>query len=66
MNAYHKLTKEDVEFLKSVTAPERVYFEEEIEYNYHHDEMPDFGTFPPEVVVLALSTEEVSKVMKYA
>ncbi|MCQ2530405.1 MAG: FAD-binding oxidoreductase [Lachnospiraceae bacterium] len=66
MNAYHKLTKEDVEYLKSITAPERVYFEEEIEYDYHHDEMPDFGTFPPEVVVLALSTEEVSAVMKYA
>ncbi len=63
---YQKVTPECVEYLRSITSPDRVFFGEEIEYDYHHDEMPDFGTHAPEVVVQAVSTEEVSAVMKYA
>lgn len=63
---YHQITLEDVEYLKKITAPDRVLFGEEIEYDYHHDEMPEFGTHAPDAVVFALSTEEVSHIMKYA
>ena len=60
---YQVITPEGVEYLKSVTAPDRVFYGDEIEYDYAHDEMPDFGTHAPDVLVEVLSTEEVSKVM---
>ena len=63
---YQVITPEGVEYLKSVTAPDRVFYGDEIEYDYAHDEMPDFGTHAPDVLVEVLSTEEVSKVMCYA
>ncbi|MBQ8662435.1 MAG: FAD-binding oxidoreductase [Eubacterium sp.] len=63
---YHTITDADVEYLRSVTSPDRVFYGEEIEYDYHHDEMPDFGTHAPDVVVQALTTKEVSAIMKYA
>ena len=40
---YQVITPEGVEYLKSVTAPDRVFYGDEIEYDYAHDEMPDFG-----------------------
>ncbi len=60
------ITPKDVEYLREITSPDRVFYGEEIEYDYHHDEMPELGTHAPDVVVQALSTEEVSAVMKYA
>jgi len=66
MKEYHKLTAEDAAYLRSIVSPARVLAGEEIEYDYHHDEMPDFGTYPPEIVIQAVSTEEVSAVMRYA
>ena len=46
---YQVITPEGVEYLKSVTAPDRVFYGDEIEYDYAHDEMPDFGTHAPDV-----------------
>lgn len=63
---YQSVTQECVDYLKKITSPDRVLFGEEIEYDYHHDEMVDFGTKAPEVVVFPTSTEEVAAVMKYA
>ncbi len=63
---YQSITPEGVEYLKKITSPERVFFGEEIEYDYYHDEMPDFGIHAPDVVVQALTTQEVSEVMFYA
>ena len=63
---YQSVTLDCVEYLKKVTSPDRVFFGEEIEYDYHHDEMTDFGTHAPDVVVQAITTEEVSAIMKYA
>lgn len=63
---YQVITPEGVEYLKSVTAPDRVFYGDEIEYDYAHDEMPDFGIHAPDVLVEVLSTEEVSNVMRYA
>lgn len=44
---YQVITPEGVEYLKSVTAPDRVFYGDEIEYDYAHDEMPDFGIHAP-------------------
>jgi glycolate oxidase len=63
---YKKITLEDVYHLKSVCSPDRVYTGAEVHDDFYHDEMPEYGKFIPDVVVEAVSTEEVSKIMKYA
>ncbi|HHV11605.1 MAG TPA: FAD-binding oxidoreductase [Clostridiales bacterium] len=63
---YNKLTGEDIVFLKGVTSPERVLVGEEIQREYYHDEMPEYGIFAPEVYIEAISKEEISAIMKFA
>lgn len=63
---YKKIDEKDIEFIKSATAPERVLVGAEIPNEYYHDEMPEYGIFPPDLYVEVVSTEEVSSIMKYA
>ncbi len=63
---YHEITREDAEYFKRTISPDRVFYGDEIEYDYYHDEMPELGTHASDIVVLALTTEEVSAVMRYA
>ncbi|MCI2001089.1 MAG: FAD-binding oxidoreductase [Clostridia bacterium] len=62
---YKKVDSTDIEYIKSVTSPDRVAVGDEIKSEYYHDEMPDYGVFPPELFVEAINKEEVSAVMKY-
>jgi len=64
--AYKKIDPKDLEFLRSITAENRVFSGEKINDDYTHDEMTEYGKFRPEAVVEALSTQEVSKIMEYA
>jgi len=64
--AYQKVRKEDISFLISVTAEDRVYSGQQINDDFTHDEMQEYGKFAPEVVVEATTTEEVSQIMKHA
>ncbi|HHW30949.1 MAG TPA: FAD-binding oxidoreductase [Clostridiaceae bacterium] len=63
---YNKVTESDINYFKSICSPDRVFSGEEINDDYSHDEMAIYGKFMPEVVIEAISTEEVSKIMKYA
>jgi len=63
---YKKITFEDINVLKNICSPERVYTGEEINEDFTHDEMVEYGKSMPEVVVEAVSTQEVSAIMKYA
>ncbi|MBO4733496.1 MAG: FAD-binding oxidoreductase [Clostridia bacterium] len=62
---FNKITKTDIDFLKSVIAPERVLTGAEIAEDYSHDELGGVKKMP-DVLIRVLSTEEVSAVMKYA
>jgi len=53
---YKKMTEEDFAYLRSVTAPERVWVGDEIAREYYHDEMPEYGVFPPVPVLRAVQT----------
>ncbi len=56
----------DIEYILSVVKDdERVFYGETINEDYSHDELGGVKKMP-EVVVQALSTEEVSKIMKYS
>lgn len=64
--SYKRLDKEDINDIKSIiNDPERVLYGSEISEDYSHDELGDIESYP-DVVVKVASTEEVSKIMKYA
>ena len=48
---YKKMTEEDFDYIRSVTDPARVWVGEDIAREYYHDEMPEYGVFPPELYV---------------
>ena len=60
---YSKIDGAGIEYLRSVTAPGRVTAGADILPEYAHDEMPEYGVFPPDVYVEAENTQEVSAVM---
>lgn len=62
---YNKPDSVGIEYLKSVTSPDRVTIGADILPEYHHDEMPEYGVFPPDVYIEAENVQEVSAVMKY-
>lgn len=63
---YKRFDEKDLEFIYCVIGDhERVLYGENINEEYSHDELSDTVSYP-DVVVKVTSTEEVSKIMKYA
>ncbi|MDO4940856.1 MAG: FAD-binding oxidoreductase [Erysipelotrichaceae bacterium] len=62
---YKKIDNKDVEYLKTFIPAERIFVGEEISHDYAHDELGDVEA-KPDLLIKVLSTEEVSKIMKYA
>ena len=44
---YKKMTSQDCDYIRSVTAPDRVWAGEEIASEYYRDEMPEYGVYQP-------------------
>jgi glycolate oxidase len=63
---YSKVTESDINYFKSICSSDRVLSRSDINEDFSHDEMSVYGKFMPEVVIEVTSTEEVSKIMKYA
>lgn len=63
---YKKMTSEDFEKIRSLTALDRVKVGEEIAPEYYHDEMPEYGIFAPEIFVEVITSIEISNIMAYA
>jgi len=62
---YHKINAEDISYLKTIVAPDRILTGAAINDDYSHDEMGGISHYP-DVLIIAGSTEEVSAIMKYA
>lgn len=62
---YKKVDSRDIGFLVSVCGKDRTFVGGEINEDFSHDELSGIHRMP-EVVVEVLSTDEVSKIMKYA
>ena len=62
---YKAMDHNDIAFLVSVCGKGRVFVGEEINEDFAHDELGGIEKLP-EVMVEALSTEEVTQIMKYA
>lgn len=63
---YNKLTEAGITYLRSVTDPDRVFERDQIKEEYTHDEMPEYGTFMPDLVIEVINKEEISAIMKFA
>lgn len=59
------ITIKDIEYLDSFLGEDRVLTKERISEDFSHDELGGISKMP-EVLVEARSTEEISKIMKYA
>ena len=64
-NEYKTVGKDDIKALVSITEESRVFTGNLIHEDYSHDELAGIHNYP-EVLVEAVSTEEVAAVMKYA
>ncbi|ROR27299.1 glycolate oxidase [Mobilisporobacter senegalensis] len=63
---YKRLDEGDLKYIGSIiNDSERILYGENINEEYSHDELSDTKSYP-DVVVKVISTEEVSKIMKYA
>ena len=62
---YKTIDEADIEYLRSVCAPERVISGPAVGDDYCHDELSGMRR-RPDVLVKAASTQEVSSIMKYA
>ncbi|MBU3161824.1 2-hydroxy-acid oxidase, partial [Clostridium frigoris] len=63
--SYKKLDAKDIDFLVSILDKDRVFTGDDINDDFSHDEMGGISKMP-EVLVEVLTTDEVSKIMKYA
>ena len=62
---YKKIDEKDIAYLKSFIPENRIVIGEEISHDYAHDELGGIESYP-DVLIFVSSTEEVSKIMKYA
>lgn len=63
---YNNMTNEDITHLRSLCAEDRVFAGRDINDDYTHDEMTEYGRFAPEAVVEAVNAEEVAGVLRLA
>ena len=64
MKPFQRITEADLTYFREL-LPGRVFAGEDISSDYTHDEMTEYGYFLPDAVLHALSTEDVSAVLKY-
>ncbi len=62
---YKTVDNRDIEYLKSFIPHNRILVNEEISEDYAHDELGGISV-KPDVLIYVRSTEEVSRIMKYA
>lgn len=62
---YKKVDEKDIAYLSSIVPENRIVIGEDISHDYAHDEMGGIESYP-DVLIFVKSTEEVSKIMKYA
>lgn len=63
--SYKTLDRNDIKFLKSICTEDRVFTGDQINEDFSHDELGGIEKYP-DVMVEVLTTEEVSKIARYA
>ena len=65
MSVFQRLTRQDVDVFRQILPCHRVLFGDDIVEDYCHDEMTEYGSYPPEAVLLAENVDEISKTLAY-
>lgn len=65
MDLYKKIDDKDIKYLKSLVDDNRIFYGDDINKDYSHDELGGIESMP-DVVIKPLSVEEISKILKYA
>lgn len=65
MTDYKRVIEDDLNNLAKMIGREKLLWHDEINEEYSHDEL-SAGQYYPDIVVIAMSTEDVSKVLAYA
>ena len=61
---FNRFTEQDIQHFNAL-MPGRVFSGDAISSDYTHDEMTIYGHYMPDCVIQALTTQEVSAVLKY-
>ena len=64
MKEFHRITEEDLAYFREL-MPGRVFSGDALSADYDHDEMTEYGHYPPEAVLQAESAEEIRAALKY-
>ena len=62
---YAKINNDDIKFLESLCGKEKVFYGEDINEDFSHDELSGINSYP-EVMIEVSNSREVSEIMKYA
>ena len=62
---FNKINQQDIDYLSSFISKDRIFVGEDVSNDFAHDELGGIES-KPDVLINVLSTEEVSKIMKYA
>ena len=62
---YAKINNDDIKFFESLCGKEKVFYGENINEDFSHDELSGISSYP-EVMIEAANSKEVSEIMKYA
>jgi len=62
---YHKLTKQDISYIKDIVGDESLFIGDRIEKDFSHDELGTVFAYP-EIHVMATDKYQISKIMAYA
>lgn len=62
---YKKIDKDDIDFLKGFIEIDRLLIGDKISEDYSHDELGGVENYP-DILIKVTSTEEISRIMKYA
>ena len=64
MKEFHRITEEDLAYFREL-MPGRVFSGDALSADYDHDEMTEYGHYPPDAVLQAESAEEIRAALKY-
>lgn len=65
MPGFKEIDRQDIAFFESILPKERVLTGDDINEDFTRDEMTEYGTFAPGVVLTVMSTKEVSDILRY-
>ena len=65
MPEFKRIDKTDIAFFESILPKERVLTGDSISEDFARDEMTEYGTFAPGVVLTVMSAREISDILRY-